>query len=138
MTRLYSLLTVLSLLAFLSCKQKDSQVYIENLKCEYLVNPVGLDTETPRFTWQIRSENQGDMQKACKIVIGTDLKNGKNEKGIVWNSEVIKSNTIPVIYNRHERFSNLNLASKDYSQEELVAEMGAACIFRLKVYTPFR
>ncbi len=28
--------------------------------------------------------------------------------------------------NRHERFSNLNFASKDYSQEELVAEMGAA------------
>jgi antirestriction protein ArdC len=28
--------------------------------------------------------------------------------------------------NRHEKFSNLNSASKDYSQEELVAEMGAA------------
>lgn len=28
--------------------------------------------------------------------------------------------------NRHERFLNLNFASKDYLQEELVAEMGAA------------
>ncbi len=28
--------------------------------------------------------------------------------------------------NRHEKFSNLNFGSKDYSQEELVAEMGAA------------
>jgi len=28
--------------------------------------------------------------------------------------------------NRHQRFSNLNFGSKDYSQEELVAEMGAA------------
>jgi len=27
---------------------------------------------------------------------------------------------------RHEKFSNLNFGSKDYSQEELVAEMGAA------------
>ena len=28
--------------------------------------------------------------------------------------------------NRHEKFTNLNFASNDYSQEELVAEMGAA------------
>jgi antirestriction protein ArdC len=28
--------------------------------------------------------------------------------------------------NRHQQFSNLNFGSKDYSQEELVAEMGAA------------
>ncbi len=28
--------------------------------------------------------------------------------------------------NRHHKFPNLNFGSKDYSQEELVAEMGAA------------
>jgi len=30
------------------------------------------------------------------------------------------------LLNRHERFSSLNFASNDYSQEEFVAEMGAA------------
>ena len=40
--------------------------------------------------------------------------------------EIVHSTGHEKRLNRHEKFSNLQFGSKDYSQEELVAEMGAA------------
>ena len=28
-------------------------IEFKNLKCEYLINPIGIDTNAPRFSWQI-------------------------------------------------------------------------------------
>ncbi len=45
---------------------------VGNLKCEYLVNPVGIDAQKPRFTWQMHSTESGATQKAWYLLVGTD------------------------------------------------------------------
>ena len=58
------LLSILFLLLF--NLQSYSQITPTNLKCEYIQNPIGIDEHSPRFTWQIKSKEQGVFQKHTK------------------------------------------------------------------------
>lgn len=42
------------------------------LQCEYLVNPLGIDATSPRFTWQLADARQGAKQKAYQVLVNTD------------------------------------------------------------------
>jgi hypothetical protein len=39
---------------------------LANLRCEYLTNPVGLDSPRPRLSWVIESDLRGERQTACQ------------------------------------------------------------------------
>ncbi len=91
---LFSLAAVLFLFSF----SANSQTAIINLKCEHLVNPIGLDEQNPRFTWQLETDKPGFVQKAYQLTVGT-VKNDVSEgKGDVWESGTVVSSTIPAIY----------------------------------------
>jgi len=53
------------------------------LTCEYQQNPLSVATATPRFGWQIESEEKQFKQTAYEIEIYTDI-SGKQKK--IWNS----------------------------------------------------
>ena len=40
---------------------------VEHLRCEYLVNPLGLGVARPRLSWELRSERKGARQTAFQI-----------------------------------------------------------------------
>ena len=64
---------------------------IENLRCEYKTNPVGIDEMQPRFSWELRSDERDVMQTAYQIKVGktqNELEKGKN---LVWDSGKINS-----------------------------------------------
>ena len=44
---------------------------LENLKVEYTSCPIGIDTGTPRFSWQIKAgkSEYGIMQKAYRLKV---------------------------------------------------------------------
>ena len=63
-----------------------------------MVNPGGIDTDNPRFTWQITSEIPGIGQSAYKIHVGTDSALVASGRGEVWESGKVKSSTIPAVY----------------------------------------
>ncbi|OUJ74188.1 alpha-L-rhamnosidase [Hymenobacter crusticola] len=56
-----------------------------DLRCEYLVNPLGLDAAHPRLTWRLQDTSRGASQKAYQIVVGTDSLRVSQGKGTVWN-----------------------------------------------------
>lgn len=57
-----------------------SDFKIQNLLVEYTKEPLGIDVQHPRLSWQMYSESIGESQKAYKIVV-------KDEDGsTVWNS----------------------------------------------------
>ncbi|NCB07232.1 MAG: alpha-rhamnosidase [Bacteroidia bacterium] len=97
MKRITLIVFVLSAL-FFSCGDNSSRNIPGNLKCEHLVNPLGIDTETPRFTWQLIAENPGMDQKAFAISVGTDSVQVSEGKGNVWESGEVYSTTIPAVY----------------------------------------
>ena len=62
-----------------------AKVDVANLKTENLVNPLGIDVEAPRFSWQITSDMQDVVQQAYQIIVSSD---GQE----IWNSGKVASN----------------------------------------------
>ncbi|MGM0376282.1 MAG: glycoside hydrolase family 78 protein [Bacteroidota bacterium] len=96
----YFILLILPVLTFLffSCQKNTREIHPKNLKCEYLVNPIGLDTHSPRFTWQLEDERQGASQTAYRIVVGTDSAEVAGGNGNIWNTARVKSDRILAVY----------------------------------------
>lgn len=88
--QLGTLYILLAITAF-SCQNSNEKTSIVNLKCEYLTNPIGIDTESPRFTWQIETSKPGIVQTSFQIFMGTDSLEVESGKGNIWNSGKIKS-----------------------------------------------
>ena len=63
-----------------------SQVVLKNLRCENRINPIGIDIQKPRFSWQLVSNQRGVEQTTYEIRVG--YKSGKND---VWNSGKVTS-----------------------------------------------
>ena len=59
---------------------------ITTLRCEYLVNPLGIDATSPRFTWQLADSRQGAKQKAYQVLVNTDSTALSKGIGNEWNS----------------------------------------------------
>ena len=95
-------------------------------------DPIALCDELIEF-WHDSPNIRLNRNKACYIP-SLDEVYMPNPKSFVSSEayfstiyhELIHSTGHRKRLNRHEKFSNLNFGSKDYSQEELVAEMGAA------------
>ena len=69
---------------------------IERLQVEYLTNPIGIDTEQPRFSWQTVSNQRGVFQQAYQITVAED----ENFAHVVWNSGRVGSDeSVHIRYN---------------------------------------
>lgn len=75
MKKFSALFFILSLL-FITCY---GQIQITNLLTENRHNPMGIDTRTPRFSWQLKSEKRNTSQSAYEI----KLMQGKKT---IWSS----------------------------------------------------
>jgi len=70
-----------------------------NLRCEYLVNPVGIDSSNPRLTWFIVDDRREAAQSAWQITVGTDSLKVSNGAGDKWSSGKINSSGMLAQYN---------------------------------------
>ena len=71
----------------------------ENLRCEYQVNPLGIDENKPRLSWALKSNTRGQRQTAYQVIASTSLKNIEANRGEQWDSQkVVSSDSIQVIY----------------------------------------
>ncbi len=61
---------------------------ITNLKCEYLTNPIGMDSPHPRLIWVIDDGRQGAKQTAYQLSVSTD--SVELTKGIANNWQTVK------------------------------------------------
>ena len=60
----------------------------ENLRCEYLENPTGMDVEKPRFSWMLNHSERGQKQTAYQLIVSTDP---LAENADVWDSSKLAS-----------------------------------------------
>lgn len=66
------------------------------LKCEYLVNPIGIDAGRPRLSWRMVDERTGARQTAYQLYVSTDSSDMK--KGMVWQLVKVAGGTSLVTY----------------------------------------
>jgi len=94
-------LSILFFMGFLNI-QSSAQLKVNNLKCEHLQNPIGIDETHPRFTWQLESDKPGSFQKAFQLAVGTEEAEVTSGDGNVWESGTVNSSVIPVVYSGSE------------------------------------
>jgi len=76
-----------------------SKNVITALKCDYHVNPVGIDIAQPRLSWQIVAEENNFMQQAYEIRVAETRENLKSGKNLVWTSGKVNSGeSVNVVY----------------------------------------
>lgn len=63
-----------------------------DLKCEHLVNPLGIDSPQPRFTWKLKSGL--GLQQRFKI----EVYEAKSFDSVVWDSGIIYSQANLAVY----------------------------------------
>src|ERR1017187_192033 len=53
------------------CAGTSLAMEVENLRCEYLANPKGIDVLRPRLSWLLNSDRRGEKQTAYQVVVTT-------------------------------------------------------------------
>ncbi len=66
-------------------------ITIQNLRCEYLKAPMGIDAAQPRLSWVLDSAQRGDRQTAYEILVASDSAILDSGKGDLWDSGKVKS-----------------------------------------------
>lgn len=57
-----------------------------SLLCEYAVNPMGIDTSMPRFSWKTNSGERGGYQTAYRVVVAGSLRMLDRSVYEMWDS----------------------------------------------------
>ncbi|HTG57683.1 MAG TPA: hypothetical protein VL943_15505, partial [Niabella sp.] len=56
-------------------------------RCEYTVNPIGIETAQPLLTWEIQAFEKNTMQAAYRILVADDSALLANDKANIWDSK---------------------------------------------------
>ena len=84
------LLVINSMNAFSAIKTE-----VKELICEYHTNPLGIDIQKPRLSWQITSSEENLLQMAYEIKVTDQTANGK----LIWTSGKVNSpQSVNVVY----------------------------------------
>ncbi|WP_151482021.1 family 78 glycoside hydrolase catalytic domain [Streptomyces albicerus] len=61
------------------------------LRCEHQIDPLGIDTQRPRFGWQLSSDRRNVVQTRYQIVVGTSAAGLLDGRELVWDSAAVES-----------------------------------------------
>src|SRR5437016_13908620 len=63
----------------------DAPLAVKNLRCEYKIDPLGIDVRKPRLSWELQSSERGVLQTSYEIrVAGSEAELGKGKT--IWES----------------------------------------------------
>jgi len=66
-------------------------VIVTALRTEYLQNPIGIDTATPRLSWQLQSRERNVSQSAYQVRVARDVRDLMAGRRLLWDSGRIAS-----------------------------------------------
>ncbi|MEN8249048.1 MAG: family 78 glycoside hydrolase catalytic domain [Bacteroidota bacterium] len=94
------------------CQNLDNsdRMNVTELKCESLINPLGVDVSEPGLSWILESDEKDQFQTAYRILVASSEDKLADDMGDVWDSEKIDAGQSNQI-----RFEGKKLTSgKDY------------------------
>jgi alpha-L-rhamnosidase len=68
-----------------------ADVTVDNLRCEHLRDPLGIDATRPRLSWQLKSTERGVRQAAYQILVATSAAKLDAGQGDLWDSGRVES-----------------------------------------------
>lgn len=69
------LICAFSALTLVGCQVQNDRITPVNLRTEYLTNPLGIDADNPRFTWEYEGEQPDFKVSRSEVLIGTSPDN---------------------------------------------------------------
>ncbi|RPJ20520.1 MAG: hypothetical protein EHM35_19365, partial [Planctomycetaceae bacterium] len=76
-----------------------SDVQVTDLRCEYLADPLGIDTNQPRLSWKLQSPWRGQKQTAYQVLVATDGRMLRDDRADLWDTgKVTSDQSIHVVY----------------------------------------
>ena len=92
---------LLTPLAGASAAEKGGFATLENLRCEYLVNPSGMGEREPRLSWTMRDDSgvRGATQTDYQILVASSPEKLARDEGDLWDSGRVHSEkSIQIVY----------------------------------------
>ena len=90
--------------------QSSADITPVDLKCEYLRNPLSVDSPNPRLSWTFKatdSKKQNLTQKAYQIIVSTDQQKLDKNVGDLWDTKKVVSDR-----NNHIRYEGKPLTAR--------------------------
>lgn len=76
----------------LTCRSNTpSEMRVQQLRCEYLKNPLGIDETRPRLSWKLTSELRGQRQTAYQVLVASSDTLLARDQGDLWDTGRISS-----------------------------------------------
>jgi len=112
---------------------------VERLRCEHLVDPRGLDRERPRLSWQVRADRPGTAQSAYQILVASSALLLEAGVADVWDTgKVVSSESVlvdysgPALRSRQQAFWSVRV----WDDEDTVSPYGAAGSWEMGLLDP--
>ena len=64
---------------------------VEDLRCEFLRQPLAIETMQPRLSWVLRSAQRGQKQTAYQVLVAASRERLADDQGDFWNSGQVES-----------------------------------------------
>jgi alpha-L-rhamnosidase len=85
-----------------ACVRQTDRIAVTALRCEYLVNPPGIDVTSPRLSWKIEAladQVFNQKQEAYQILVATSPEKLNEADADLWNSgKVISDAAAQIVY----------------------------------------
>ena len=98
---------ILLVLYFFACSEKN--IRIVNLRCEYAVSPMTVESQNPLLLWQLLSKEKGQSQSAYHIIVSSSLSMLENGEGDYWDSGKVLSSESIIKYDGKQMSSRTQL-----------------------------
>ena len=70
-----------------------------DLRCDYTVNPLGVDSAKPRLCWQLRSRERDQRQTAYEVLAASSATHLAHDVGDLWDSgKIISDATLQIAF----------------------------------------
>jgi alpha-L-rhamnosidase len=91
--------------SFLSARNNQSEILskepclIDYLRCEYRIDPLGIDQTKPRLSWIVTSSQRGQKQTAYQVLVASSQEKLDANNGDLWDTKKVSSDeTACVVY----------------------------------------
>jgi len=96
----FAMITLFLQIVFSCTAFGNEAIKVNKLSCEYIENPLGIETSFPRLSWTISGTGRNQSQSAYEILVSDNIKDASQLKGNVWNTgKVISAENIHIQYN---------------------------------------
>lgn len=90
------------LLLFCGMVTTAQNIAVTQLQCEHKTDPLGINTATPHFAWQLQSARRSVMQTAYRVLVADDPALLQKNTGNIWDSKKINSSqSVQVAFKGH-------------------------------------